>query len=242
MSRTPLKACWFASPSESAMRPSADDGALPVSSARSERASYATDQHRQSKAHRAPRWHHGSGDVGQWLQARGFGLEAIEYRAPERVLPACEFDAKRRVQVPAIVASKRRRVSQGFGQLASTGEADEPAPARHRPSPLALGCWCQHATKDDGHMARRHRGQPQSESPGSRTLDLPASPKGRGESALEVGGDPGRILVGRRRRTGLLVPRVRVLAVVQILGERRQLQRIEGVAHHGKLVRLRHPD
>src|SRR5207253_3068838 len=40
----------------------------------------------------------------------------------------------------------------------------------------------------------------------------------------------------------ILVPRVRVLPVVQILGELRELQRMEGVAHHGKLRRLVHPN
>jgi len=42
----------------------------------------------------------GAGHVGQWLPARAFGLAAIEYRAPEPegALPACVFDAKRRVQ------------------------------------------------------------------------------------------------------------------------------------------------
>ena len=40
----------------------------------------------------------------------------------------------------------------------------------------------------------------------------------------------------------LLVPRVGVLAVVEILRELRQPQRMEGVAHDRQLVRLGHPD
>jgi hypothetical protein len=42
----------------------------------------------------------------RWLPARAFALAAVEYRAPEGALPVCVFDAKRRVQLPAIVASK----------------------------------------------------------------------------------------------------------------------------------------
>jgi hypothetical protein len=205
-----------------------------VQSAGRGRESYRTDQHLAlDNVQYTPRWHHGSGHVGQWLPAQAFGLAAIEQQAPEPegALPARVFDAKRRVQLPAIVASKRSRPSQGLGQLASAGETDE------------RGLASQHELNDDGHVFCRHRRQPQSESPGSRTLDLPASPRTASQERigpLEVRGDPGRILVGCRRRTGLLVPGVRVLAVVQVLGELRQLQRIEGVAHHGKLVRLGH--
>jgi hypothetical protein len=103
----------------------------------------SADQHRAS---RQLRWHHGLRHAPE----------------PEGALPACVFDAKRRVQIPAIVASKRCRPSQGLGQLASTGQADELSD--------------QHEPNDDRHMFCRHRGQPQSEAPGSRTLDLPASP------------------------------------------------------------------
>jgi hypothetical protein len=220
MSRTPLKACWFASPSGSAMRPSADDGAVSVSS--------------PAASVRPPQ---PISTVRARLIARrdGITVQATSASGCRRGTSGSKRSSIERLRACSQRASSTR--SGAFRSLQIV--ASEPAPARHRKS---SGCWCQHATKDDGHMARRHRGQPQSESPGSRTLDLPASPKGRGESALEVGGDPGRILVGRRRRTRLLVPRVRVLPVVQVLGELRQLQRIEGVAHYRELVRLRHPD
>src|SRR5213596_2099794 len=50
------------------------------------------------------------------------------------------------------------------------------------------------------------------------------------------------ILVSRRYRRRVLEPRVPVRAVVELLRELRQPQWMERVAHHGKLVRLRHPD
>src|SRR5262245_31091716 len=64
------------------------------------------------------------------------------------------------------------------------------------------------------------------------------------KAGLEVRGDAGRILVGRVRRAvlGVLVPGVGVAAVVEIARERRQLQRVEGVAHDRELVRLGHPE
>src|SRR6476660_7990371 len=51
-----------------------------------------------------------------------------------------------------------------------------------------------------------------------------------------------RRLVPARPLLSILIPRICVLAVVEILRELRQLQRMEGVAHHRKLVRLVRPD
>ena len=51
-----------------------------------------------------------------------------------------------------------------------------------------------------------------------------------------MGGDAGGILVGALGGgLVLLQPRVGVFAVVQLLGELRQPERVEGVAHHGEL-------
>src|SRR6478672_10663358 len=47
-----------------------------------------------------------------------------------------------------------------------------------------------------------------------------------------------RRLVAARPLLSILVPRIRVLAVVKVLRELRQLQWIERVAHHRELVRL----
>src|SRR5690349_10802985 len=58
---------------------------------------------------------------------------------------------------------------------------------------------------------------------------------------LEVGGRAGGILVVRLG-AGLLVPGIRVRAVVEVAGERRQAQRVERVAHDRELVRLGQPD
>src|SRR2546421_4440536 len=62
-------------------------------------------------------------------------------------------------------------------------------------------------------------------------------------AGLEMRGDAGGIFLGRVRRRGRLhIPRVPVLAVVQFLGERRQPERVERVAHHRELVRLGQAD
>src|SRR6058998_1155328 len=72
-----------------------------------------------------------------------------------------------------------------------------------------------------------------------------------GTVALEVGGQAraGRVALavdgdffGPCSLLGVLVPRVGVLAVVELLRELRQLQRIERVAHHCELVRLMRAD